>query len=274
MGADDIQALASEEISLANSARGRWHAEYLGRSYRSAVEMATAQVGRGSRTVLKTDLWNECLGGARGIAGHFHERDGLRFFGLDLLHPVCVEGRARVPAMHVVQADIRALPFRAGSFDAVLDLSTLDHLPEAGVAEAIGEYRRVLRVGGALLLIFWQRNPMIRLRLLLKKLSGRREKTGQQYFKRARVMATLGRGLLVVKEFVVGSLLIAPQGLTSRFLGRLPARALMGLLGLVVRVERSTAARPLLKHVAGLYGIVALRQADPRGDHSGDPHST
>ena len=138
MGADDIQALVGEENSLASSTRGRWRAEYLGRSYRSAVEMAMAQVGRGFRTVLKTDLWNECLGGAREIAGYFHERDGLRFFGLDLLHPVCVEGRARVPAMHVVQADIRALPFRAGSFDAVLDLSTLDHLPEAGVAEAIG----------------------------------------------------------------------------------------------------------------------------------------
>jgi SAM-dependent methyltransferase len=269
LGADEIQALVSEEISLANSTRGRWHAEYLGRSYRSAVEMATAHLGRGSRTALKTDLWNECLGGAREIAGHFHERDGLRFFGLDLLHSVCVEGRSRVPAMHVVQADIRALPFRAGSFDAVLDLSTLDHLPEAGVADAIGEYRRVLRVGGALLLIFWQRSLIIRLRLLLKRLSGRREKTGQQYFKRACVMATLGRGLHVVREFVVGSLLIAPQGLTSRVLGRLPARALAGLLRLVVRVERSAAARPLLKHVAGLYGIVALRQPDPRGDHAG-----
>ena len=114
MDGEDIQALVGEEIRLASSRRGRWHAEYLGCSYRAAVEMATGPVARTSVAVLKTDLWNECLGGTRDIAGHFHETEGFRFFGLDLLYSVCVQGRARVPSMHVVQADIRALPFRAG----------------------------------------------------------------------------------------------------------------------------------------------------------------
>ena len=269
MDGDDIQTLVGEEILFANSPRGRWHAEYLGSSYRSAVEMATARVDRTPLTVLKTDLWNECLGGTRDIAGHFQEKGGFRFFSLDIAHSVCRRGHSQVPTVHAVQADIRALPFRTGSFDAVLDLSSLDHLPDAGVAEAVGEYRRVLREGGALLLVFWQRNLVIRLRLFLKRLFGRSEKPDQNYFARGSVRAKLGRGLVVVKEFAAGSLLIPPQRLTGAVLGSLPTGAMTRLLGWLVPIERSRAARPLLKHVAGLYGIVALRRAGLSSESSG-----
>jgi SAM-dependent methyltransferase len=269
VGGDDIQAFVDEEIFLASSARNRWHAEYLGCAYRAAVELATAQVDRNPLIVLKADLWNECLGGTRDIVGHFQEKGTFRFFGLDLLYLVCVQGSSRVPTMPVVQADIRALPFRTGSFDAVLDLSTLDHLPEVGVAQAIGEYRRVLRDSGALLLIFWQRNFVIRQRLFLKELFGRREKLGQHYLARTYVKAKLGRGLVVVREFAAGSLLIPPQRLTSLLLGRLPAGALMRLLAWLVPIERSSVARPLLKHIAGLYGIVALRRRNRDGSLEG-----
>ena len=94
MDGDDIQTLVGEEILFANSPRGRWHAEYLGSSYRSAVEMATARVDRTPLTVLKTDLWNECLGGTRDIAGHFQEKGGFRFFSLDIAHSVCRRGHS------------------------------------------------------------------------------------------------------------------------------------------------------------------------------------
>jgi SAM-dependent methyltransferase len=259
MGSDDIRALLNEEASAGEPQEGSWHAEYLGRSYRSAVELALARVDGGARVVLKTDLWNECLGGVRDIAGHFHEACGCCFYGVDLAYEVCAEARSRVPAAHVVQADIRSLPFRSGSFDAVLDLSTLDHLPDDGVGEAIDEYRRVLRARGVLLLLFWQRSFVVRQRLLLKRLLGRREKGDQQYFARAAVRAKCREALVVVKEFVTGTLLIPPYGVTGWVLGRVPARLLARFLRWQVKLERSAALKPLLKHVAGLYGITAVR---------------
>ena len=266
MRGDQIHALLSEEIASGGSVRGRWHAEYLGHSYRSAVDRAMARVDGRPQSVLKTDLWNECLGGTRDLAGHFQERHGCRVFGLDLEYPVCAQARSRVPAVHVVQADIRALPFRAGSFDAVLDLSTLDHLPDDGVARAVDGYRRVLRDRGVLLLIFWQSNFLMRQRVFLKRLLHRREKSDQHYFARAAVRAMFGGGLVVVEEFVAGLLLIPPQPLTGFVLGRLPAKWLTRFLRRLVDLEHSAFVHPLLKHFAGLYGFAALRRKDAEDD--------
>ncbi len=257
---DEIRGSVDEEILLAGSARGRWHSEYLGRSYRSAVEMALALVRRPSPVVLKTDLWNECLGGDRDVLAHLQEKGGYRLFGVDVAHAVCTGGRARVAGAHVVQADIAALPFRTSSIDVVLDLSTLDHLAEWRVAQAIGEYRRVLRDRGVLLIVFWTRNLLMRARLLVKRLLGRREKEDQRYFAREVVSSSLRDGLIIVREFVAGLLLIPPQRLTGVLLGAVPSGALGRLLGWLIRIEHAGAARPLLRHAAGLYGIAAIRQ--------------
>lgn len=260
MNDDDIRGSIRDEIFQAGTARGRWYAEYLGLSYRLAVEMGLALVERTPPAVLKTDLWNECLGGSRDILGHLDARGSSRLFGLDISHAVCAGGRSRVPGAHVVQADITALPFRTGSLDAVVDLSTLDHLSEAGVAQAIGEYRRVLRDRGVLLVVFWQRNLMVRLRLLCKRLLGRGEKADQQYFALGDVRAAFGGGLAVVDEFVVGLLLVLPHTLTGGVLSLVPAERLTRFLQWLVKLEHARAARPLLRHLAGLYGIVAIKR--------------
>jgi SAM-dependent methyltransferase len=258
-GHDILDAL-SAEISLGGSPRGRWYSEYLGVAYRSAVDATMARIGAAPSRVLKTDLWNECLAGDRDIAGHLQQRAGCRVYALDVAYPICGRGRANVPGAHVVQADIRALPFRVGSLDAVLDLSTLDHLPGADVAEAIGEYAQSLRDGGALLLAFWQKTPLIRQRLRLKRLLGRREKPDQSYFARAEVQAKLGSEFMIVEESVLGLLLVLPSRLTARLLGALPARPRGRFLRWLVRVERSAFLHPLLKHLAGLFVIIAVRR--------------
>lgn len=48
-------------------------------------------------------------------------------------------------------ADLTALPFAAATFDAALNIVTLEHLPEP--AAALRELARVLKPGGALLLV-------------------------------------------------------------------------------------------------------------------------
>ncbi|MFI5165906.1 MAG: class I SAM-dependent methyltransferase [Thermoanaerobaculales bacterium] len=262
MGVERDHEGIGEERRQSEERLGRWYAEYVGCAYRGAVEIGMARVARRVPVVLKTDLWNECIGGARDVLGHLQARGEGRFFGVDLSRVVCVRGRANVPRAQVVQADISALPFRAESFDAVLDLSTLDHLSDADAAKAIGEYRRVLRGSGVLLLMFWQRSRLIRLRLFLKRLLGRREKPGQRYLNRDEVLATVGARLAILDEFVTGSLLILPHSLTGLLLAGFPFRALQRFLRWQVHLERSRRARPLLQHVAGLYGIVAIRREE------------
>jgi SAM-dependent methyltransferase len=59
-----------------------------------------------------------------------------------------VDGRVQVQV-----ADMRALPFDAGRFDAAFSVAAIDHLPWDGIAKALEEIARVLRPGGQLLIV-------------------------------------------------------------------------------------------------------------------------
>ena len=65
-----------------------------------------------------------------------------------------------------VAADVRRLPFAAGTFDGVLSTSTLDHFEElASLHAALAELRRVIAGDGRLVLTLDNPgNPLIRLR--------------------------------------------------------------------------------------------------------------
>jgi len=255
-----VEGFIDEEIRQAGRPAGRWHAEYLGRAHHSLVESVLGSVeARGAR-VLKTDLWNECLGGTRDVLGNLDHGGGRRLFALDRSLAVCLRGRARVPGVRMVQADIAALPFRPLSFDAVLDLSTLDHVSEADSSKAIAEYRRVLRDRGMLLLLFWQRSLAVRLRVAFKRLLKRKEKTDQRYFTRAAVRADVADGFDIRHEFATGLLLLPPHRLTGSLLGLLPAERLRRFVDRLVGLELSGRGRRWLAHVAGLYGIIATRR--------------
>jgi SAM-dependent methyltransferase len=55
-----------------------------------------------------------------------------------------------VPRM--TQSDITRIPYRDGSFDAVVSLDVIVHFPRGGEAGALREFARVLRPGGRLIL--------------------------------------------------------------------------------------------------------------------------
>jgi SAM-dependent methyltransferase len=70
---------------------------------------------------------------------------GTRFDGLEVDETALARARSRCPDVVLVRGDACELPFRSRSFDLVLCLEVLEHLPEP--ARALRELRRVAGVG-------------------------------------------------------------------------------------------------------------------------------
>ena len=115
---------------------------------RCEVALLERSVGslRGKR-VLKLDLWNEAFN--TRILDWMREQ-GAEVVGLDLSRVVAfrarrnARGNGHAPAL--LRADIRELPFAAGTFDVVYTMGTIEHIDE--YRDAIREVHRVLKPGG------------------------------------------------------------------------------------------------------------------------------
>jgi SAM-dependent methyltransferase len=99
------------------------------------------------KRVLKLDLWNE--GFNTRILQWMHEQ-GARAYGIDSSAVITEAARRRTPAtdgsLHVLQSDVRHVPFRSASFDFVYTIGTIEHFDE--YETALGEIARVLKPGG------------------------------------------------------------------------------------------------------------------------------
>jgi SAM-dependent methyltransferase len=97
--------------------------------------------------VLKTDLWDEAKN--TRILAWAADR-GARAFGIDISEPTVVQAQAafttRASALRAAAADVRALPFRDASFDAIYSMGTIEHFDET--QQAVAEMLRVLKPGG------------------------------------------------------------------------------------------------------------------------------
>ena len=108
--------------------------------------------------ILKTDLWTEGVVRSREvldatIARIRARRIKVSGYGIDIA-PLTCEMASECMRSNVAVADIRKLPFKDSSFDMVLDISTIDHVPLDDALGVIGQYRRVLRTGGVLIAMF------------------------------------------------------------------------------------------------------------------------
>ena len=87
--------------------------------------------------------------------GHFslelERRYGWRMFPLDLGREGLQYGRSN-GVTRMTQADIRSLPFRPASFDCVVSMDVIVHLPRGEEHQPVSEFARVLRPGGLLVL--------------------------------------------------------------------------------------------------------------------------
>ena len=97
--------------------------------------------------VLKTDLWDEAKN-TRILAWAGHR--GVDAFGIDISEPIVLQARSAFGRdsgpLRAAGADVRALPFRDSSFDAIYSMGTIEHFDET--EQAVGEIARVLKPGG------------------------------------------------------------------------------------------------------------------------------
>lgn len=112
--------------------------------------------------LLKTDLWDEAKN-TRIL--QWAAARGARTYGIDISPPIVRSAaagfRQRGLALHGVIADVRALPFTGGSFDAIYSMGTIEHFAES--EEAVAELYRVLRPDGrALVGVPNRRDPFLR----------------------------------------------------------------------------------------------------------------
>ncbi len=261
----DIVPREVEELVGARTeeAAGAWFVGYMGSSYRRAVERGLERLSNDRAVILKTDLWNECLGAPRNVLGRLAATSQHRLLAVELSHQRCVEARRLVPQVGSVAGSITALPFRSDSVDLLLDLSTIDHVPEAAVSAAIDEYTRVLHRGGVLVLVSWQSSAPIKLRLWLKRRLGIPENPGQHYHARGALRSLCADRLTVTEEFAAGTLLVLPMRALGPALTALPRRVVTTLLDRLVRLEHGSSS--VLRQVAGLYGLVAVKDGHRTG---------
>lgn len=80
-------------------------------------------------------------------------KHGARAVGIDPGHAALDAAKRNVPEGEFIAAPAENLPFPAARFDTAICLNALHHVPVAAQAAAIAEAARVLKAGGALLVI-------------------------------------------------------------------------------------------------------------------------
>jgi SAM-dependent methyltransferase len=95
--------------------------------------------------LLKTDLWDEAK---NTEILRWAAEQGARPVGLDVSPEIVRAAGAVLSGHHPAFAvgDVRAIPFRTASVDAVYSMGTIEHFPE--YAAAVAEIFRALRPGG------------------------------------------------------------------------------------------------------------------------------
>ena len=95
--------------------------------------------------VMKTDLWDEAKN-TRILK--WAGEEGAKCYGVDISLPIVRLAKAEFGnlTLRAPRGDVRWLPYRAASFDAIYSMGTIEHFDETD--QAIDEIFRILKPGG------------------------------------------------------------------------------------------------------------------------------
>jgi ubiquinone/menaquinone biosynthesis C-methylase UbiE len=141
-------------------------------SYRSEVDQAagvSVEGLAGEKARLILDVLSRTLGNPDrlraldigcgiGLIEQELERNVADLWATDMSEKSIEYAKARAPATRFIHSDGDKLPFDSGSFDAVFTSCVIHHVPPAARAKFIEEMLRVLRSGGAAIII--EHNPI------------------------------------------------------------------------------------------------------------------
>lgn len=238
-----------------------WFTYYMGNSYRKATRMGLkwVRVNKNKISLLKTDLWNEGIETKRDVLSQYQNDKRFNLYGVDISRLVCRSAQKRLQKTHIMQANINNLPFKDTSFDIVLDLSTLDHVPLHQVPSVIQGYRRVLKKRGVVVLAYWYDSILLRLIFKLRRIENYREQAvggTQFYFPVNQVKECVKGDFNILEEFWIGSLLNFNNRIIAPLLKSLPKP----IYNLILYIEYSRISKYLLKGLAGLHVIIARKK--------------
>lgn len=136
--------------------RAFYDVELPDRAARPLGEDRTRVVGEFVRACRNHELGSVLeVGCGAGRDGVLLREAGLRYVGVDT-SPVGI-ALCRATGLPALLASATALPFHTDALDAAWTMSTLMHLPGAGMATALAELSRVVRPGGVIDVGVWGR---------------------------------------------------------------------------------------------------------------------
>lgn len=123
-----------------------------------AADYAAERDGEGREREIAADLADSLPDGSRVLdAGCGAGRPATEelapahdVVGLDISREQLRLARERLPGVALARGDLAGLPFAADSFDAVVSYHAIIHVPKEEHADVLGEFHRVLRSGGRL----------------------------------------------------------------------------------------------------------------------------
>ncbi|MFH0862975.1 MAG: class I SAM-dependent methyltransferase [Candidatus Altiarchaeota archaeon] len=95
----------------------------------------------------------ECGSGSSQTSARIVKR-ARRLFAMDISSVALDEARQMKVLDGLVRADINNLPFKDGSLDGVWNLGVIEHYGMEEIRAALGEFHRVMK-GGGTLMMFW-----------------------------------------------------------------------------------------------------------------------
>jgi SAM-dependent methyltransferase len=101
------------------------------------------------------DLGPICdLGCGPGQVARYLHRQGVKTLGVDLSPKLIAEAQRLNPEIHFHQGDMLALPDTDNSWGGIAAFYCIIHIPREQILDALREMKRVLKLGGVLLVTF------------------------------------------------------------------------------------------------------------------------